>query len=175
MEMLGIQDMVILPAEGEEVVVPGRGPEETVSALSAAKAAEVAAKRPQEDIVVAADTIVWLDGEILGKPKDRAGAGAMLGRLSGREHTVYSGVTVIGKGDVLSGVEATKVRFRALSAEEIAAYVETGEPMDKAGAYGAQGKAGLFIEGITGDFFNVMGLPLCRLGRMLDKVGVRLL
>ncbi|HBD86214.1 MAG TPA: hypothetical protein DC001_02160, partial [Clostridiales bacterium] len=92
MEMLGVRNLVVVPAVGEEVAVPGRGPEETVMALSAAKAAEVAAKRPQGDLIIAADTIVWLDGEILGKPRDREDAAAMLGKLSGREHTVYSGL-----------------------------------------------------------------------------------
>jgi septum formation protein len=175
MEMLGVKDLKIIPALGDEIVVPGSGPEETVRALSAAKAAEVAAACSAEDVIIAADTIVWLDGEMLGKPRDRADAAAMLRKLSGREHTVYSGVTVMRRGAVLSEAVETRVRFRALSPDEIDAYVETGEPMDKAGAYGAQGKASLFVEGITGDFFNVMGLPLCRLGRMLDKMGVGLL
>ncbi len=175
MEMLGVRNLVVVPAVGEEVAVPGRGPEETVMALSAAKAAEVAAKRPQGDLIIAADTIVWLDGEILGKPRDREDAAAMLGKLSGREHTVYSGITLIRRDRQLSETEETRVRFRSLSEAEIRAYVDTGEPLDKAGAYGAQGKASLFVEGITGDFFNVMGLPLCRLGRMLDKMGVKLL
>ncbi|HBD86213.1 MAG TPA: septum formation inhibitor Maf, partial [Clostridiales bacterium] len=90
-------------------------------------------------------------------------------------HTVYSGITLIRRDRQLSETEETRVRFRSLSEAEIRAYVDTGEPLDKAGAYGAQGKASLFVEGITGDFFNVMGLPLCRLGRMLDKMGVKLL
>ena len=175
MEMLGVDDLVIMPAKGEEIAVPGRGPEETVMALAAAKAAEVAAKCAAEDVIVAADTIVWLEGEILGKPRDRADAVSMLRKLSGRTHTVYSGVTVMGRGAVLSETEATRVSFRPLDAAEIAAYVDTGEPMDKAGAYAAQGKASLFVSGIGGDFFNVMGLPLCRLGRMLSKVGVKLI
>ncbi|NCB50414.1 MAG: septum formation protein Maf [Clostridia bacterium] len=175
MEMLGVEDMAVIPAKGEEIAVPGRGPEETVMALSAAKAAEVAAKCSAEDVIVAADTIVWLDGEILGKPSDRADAVSMLRKLSGREHTVYSGVAVMRLGTVISEVETTKVFFRALTDAEIAAYVDTDEPMDKAGAYAAQGKASLFVSGISGDFFNVMGLPLCRLGRMLIKVGVNLI
>ncbi len=99
----------------------------------------------------------------------------MLRKLSGREHTVYSGVTVMGRGTVLSETEATKVSFRHLDEAEVEAYVDTGEPMDKAGAYAAQGKASLFVSGISGDFFNVMGLPVCRLGRMLDQVGVKLI
>jgi septum formation protein len=175
MEMLGVKDMAVIPAVGEEISVPGRGPAETVLALSAAKAEEVAAKCAAGDVIVAADTIVWLDGAILGKPKDRADAVSMLEKLSGREHSVFSGVTVIKDGKAVSGVEETRVRFRGLSPAEIGAYVDTGEPMDKAGAYGAQGMASLFVERINGDFFNVMGLPLCRLGRMLDQMGVKLL
>lgn len=175
MEMLGVQDLVIIPARGEEVTVPGRGPEETVKALAAAKAGEVAAQCAAEDVIVAADTIVWLDGEILGKPRDRADAVSMLRKLSGRAHTVYSGITVMRLGTEISEAEETKVAFRALTDAEIEAYVDTGEPMDKAGAYAAQGKASLFVSGIHGDFFNVMGLPLCRLGRMLDKMGVKLI
>lgn len=175
MEMLGVKDMAVIPAAGEEISVHGRGPAETVLALSAAKAAEVAAGCADGDVVVAADTIVWLDGAIMGKPKDRADAVSMLRRLSGREHSVFSGVTVIRGGETVSGAEETKVRFRELSMAEITAYVDTGEPMDKAGAYGAQGLASLFVERINGDFFNVMGLPLCRLGRMLNQMGVKLL
>lgn len=99
----------------------------------------------------------------------------MLSSLSGNTHTVYTGVTV-RKGDtVVTGAEETQVRFRKLSGREIDAYIATGEPMDKAGAYGAQGLASLFVEGIDGDFFNVMGLPVCRLGKMLKEVGVVLL
>lgn len=175
MEMLGVKELAVIPAEGEEIAVPGRGPEETVKALSAAKAAEVALKCAAEDVIIAADTIVWLDGEILGKPRDREDAAAMLRKLSGREHAVYSGVSVMRFGRMISEVEETKVSFRLLTEAEIGAYVDTAEPMDKAGAYAAQGKASLFVSGISGDFFNVMGLPLCRLGRMLNKVGVKLL
>lgn len=127
------------------------------------------------DVIIAADTIVCLDGDILGKPHTAEEAGDMLRRLSGREHEVYTGVTVMKDGGIHCGAERTSVRFRALTPGEIAAYVATGEPMDKAGAYGAQGRGSLFVEGITGDFFNVMGLPLCRLGRMLNEIGVSLL
>ncbi|MEG1632995.1 MAG: Maf family protein [Oscillospiraceae bacterium] len=174
MEMLGIKNLLIIPAEGEEEQVPGRGAEETVLALSLAKAREVAAKHGS-DLVIAADTVVCIDGEILGKPKNREDAERMLRRLSGREHLVYTGVTLTKNGESRSAAEMTAVRFRKLSEGEISAYVATGEPMDKAGAYGAQGLASLFVEGISGDFFNVMGLPLCRLGRMLEDFGVVLL
>ncbi len=175
MEMLRVKDLVIIPAKGEEEKLPGRGPEQTVKALSRAKAAEIAAQRPDTDVVIGADTIVWLDGCILGKPKDAEDARAMLRALSGRTHEVYSGVTVMLGGRTLCESECTAVRFKPLGEAEIAAYVATGEPMDKAGAYAAQGLASLFVEGIEGDFFNVMGLPLFRLGRMLDELGVKLI
>ena len=161
LEMLGLEFQVI-PAKGEEVIPHGAGPDE-------------AAERPAEDVIIAADTIVWYNGAILGKPRDEQEAARMLSSLSGNTHTVYTGVTV-RKGDtVVTGAEETQVRFRKLSGREIDAYIATGEPMDKAGAYGAQGLASLFVEGIDGDFFNVMGLPVCRLGKMLKEVGVVLL
>ena len=99
----------------------------------------------------------------------------MLSALSGRSHEVYTGVTVMLGEDTLCEAECTKVFFRELSAEEIDAYVASGDPMDKAGAYGIQGRAALMVEKIEGDYFNVMGLPLCRLGKMLKTIGVRLL
>jgi septum formation protein len=175
--MLGIRDLLVVPAGGEEAGWPGLPPAELVMRLSGAKAEEVAGRLMDADtVVVGADTVVVLDGRILGKPRDKDEAVSMLTALSGREHRVYTGVTVLG-GDarMQSGAEETAVRFRALTQQEIHAYVETGEPMDKAGAYGVQGLASLFVEGIRGDFFNVVGLPLCRLGIMLRKAGVELL
>lgn len=175
LENVGVKDMVIIPAHGEERAPEGASADEAVMAISRGKALEVAEQCSPEDVIIAADTVVCLDGCILGKPHDEAEAAEMLRRLSGREHEVFTGVTVMRGADVHCGVERTLVRFRALTAAEIAAYVATGEPMDKAGAYGAQGVASLFVEGITGDFFNVMGLPMCRLGRMLSNLGVSLL
>ena len=174
LEMLGLA-FEVRPARGGEHPPEHAGPEETVLVLSEAKAREAAEHSGPENVIVAADTIVWLDGRLLGKPHSEAEAAQMLRALSGREHEVWTGVTVLSCGRALRGAERTLVRFRALSDEEIAAYIATGEPMDKAGAYGAQGYASLFVEGITGDFFNVMGLPLCRLGKMLAEVGVKLL
>lgn len=175
MEMLGVDGLRIIPARGEEKYTPGSAPEEIVSQLSQAKAREVAAKCGAGDVIVAADTIVWADGRVFGKPKSRDEAVSMLRTLSGRGHAVYTGVTVLCGDECDTQVERTQVYFRQLTSEEIEAYVDTGEPMDKAGAYGAQGKAALFVRGIDGDFFNVMGLPLCTLGRMLNKQGVKLL
>lgn len=164
----------VCPAGGEENAPEGAGPEEIVKALSRAKAEEVS-RRFAGDLIIAADTIVYLDGRVLGKPKDEADARAMLASLSGRAHEVYTGVTVMLGEDTLCESECTKVFFRELSAEEIESYVASGDPMDKAGAYGIQGRASLMVERLEGDYFNVMGLPLCRLGKMLKTIGVRLL
>ena len=173
--MLGVRDLKIIPAQGEESAPAGLGPEELVKALSAAKAREVAARCGADDLVIGADTIVWFHDRVYGKPHTPEEAAAMLRELSGETHQVFTGVTLIRGGAETSGVEMSYVHFRRLSEREIAAYVATGEPMDKAGAYGAQGKAALFVRGIDGDFFNVMGLPLCRLGRMLKMQGMELL
>ena len=175
MEMLAVPDLKIIPAKGEELAPEGLGPEELVKALSAAKAEEVRRSVRRTIVIVGADTIVWHDGRVYGKPHSRQEAAEMLETLSGPTHRVYTGVTVIRGGRELSEAEMSYVHFRELSEREIEAYVATGEPMDKAGAYGAQGKAALFVRGIEGDFFNVMGLPLCRLGEMLKKQGVELL
>ena len=175
MEMLGVKNLKIIPAKGEEAAPAGEGPEELVMALAAAKAEEVAAQVADDDVVVAADTIVWLDGRPFGKPHSREEAMAMLRRLSGNTHHVYTGVAVLRGGMERLGCECTAVHFREIPEEEIARYVDSGEPMDKAGAYGAQGLGALFVRGIEGDFFNVMGLPLCRLDAMLKEQGVGLL
>ena len=173
--MLGVSDLKIIPAQGEEIAPEGLGPTELVKALSAAKAREVAKRCEPEDIVIGADTIVWFQNRVYGKPHSPEEAAQMLRELSGETHQVFTGVTVLHGGTEQSEAEMSYVHFRRLSEREIAAYVATGEPMDKAGAYGAQGKAALFVRGIDGDFFNVMGLPLCRLGQMLKMQGVELL
>lgn len=175
MEMLDVKDLVIIPAKGEEKPPEGEGPGELVMALASAKAREVAAARAAGDTVIGADTIVWVDGRVLGKPHSEQEAGQMLRLLSGNVHEVYTGVCLIKDGEESCQFDVTRVRFRPLSEREIAAYIKTGEPMDKAGAYGAQGKAALFVQSIEGDFFNVMGLPLCMLGEMLKQRGVEVL
>ncbi|MCL1829144.1 MAG: Maf family protein [Oscillospiraceae bacterium] len=174
-EMLKVRDFKIIPAEGQEIPAPGQTPEKQAALIAAAKAREVAALCAEEDVIVAADTIVVTDGEVFGKPYDRKQAAFMLSELSGKTHTVYTGVTVIKGASETTEVEATNVRFRKLDDREIRDYVESGEPDDKAGAYGIQGRGALFVESISGDFFNVMGLPLCRLGLMLKKLGVDLI
>ena len=175
LNMLGVKDLKILPAVGEEKADRTLPPDALVEALASHKAREVAAKCAASDIVIAADTIVWHDGRVYGKPHSEAEAADMLRALSGNAHAVYTGVSVMKDGRELRAAERSAVHFRALSEEEIAAYIQTGEPMDKAGAYGIQGRASLFVTGIEGDFFNVMGLPLCRLGLMLKELGVSLL
>ena len=175
MEMLGVKNLRIIPAKGEERPPENAAPEDLVMALAAAKAREVAAVCGKDDLVIGADTIVWYEDRPFGKPHSRQHAMDMLRMLSGRTHRVYTGVAIVKDGQLHTGCEESSVRFRTLTEEEIQRYVDTGEPMDKAGAYGAQGKGALFVEGIEGDFFNVMGLPLCRLGEMLKKQGVGLL
>lgn len=175
LSMLNVKNFRIIPAVGEELAEEGLSPSETVCEISRAKAEEVSKLCKPTDIIIAADTIVVLDGDILGKPSDKRDAFRMLTLLSGRAHAVFTGVTIMQGGTVCSEFERTLVRFRDLSEREIYAYIETGEPMDKAGSYGAQGIGSLFIEGIEGDFFNVMGLPLCRLSKMLEKLGVILI
>ena len=175
LEMLEVKDLNIIPAKGEECPPEGAGPEETVKFLSRQKAVEVAASSQSDNIIIAADTIVWFSDRIFGKPHSEEEAKRMLSELSGRTHQVYTGVTVIGGRRIISECEMSEVHFREISADEIDRYVATGEPMDKAGAYGAQGKGALFVSGIDGDFFNVMGLPLCRLDAMLKKIGFNLI
>ncbi len=172
LETLGL-DFSIVPAKGEEIAPEDAGPAETVMALAGAKAAEVAEGRP-ESLVIAADTIVWAEGKILGKPRDEADAKRMLHMLSDNTHEVYTGVALRYKEKSAVAAEKTKVFFRRLSDAEIDGYVLTGEPMDKAGAYGIQGRAALMVRRLEGDYFNVMGLPLCRLGQMLEEIGVHL-
>ena len=172
---IGLDHFIVRPARGEEVMDPALSPAQLVEELSRQKAREVAGASDPGDLVIAADTVVAIDGRVLGKPHDREEACAMLSALSGREHTVYTGVTVCRDDRMLTQQEATQVRFRPLSPREIQAYVDSGEPMDKAGAYGVQELGALLVEGIRGDYFNVVGLPLCRLGQMLSQFGVELL
>jgi septum formation protein len=153
----------------DETVRPGETGEAAVSRLSAAKAAEVAARRPGRAIL-AADTLVLLDGEILGKPADREDAARMLARLAGREHRVVTAVRLrLGPDPGREIVEESRVRMSPLSPGEIGWYVRTGEPLDKAGAYAVQGLGARFIEGVAGSFTNVMGLPARGVYRLLRE------
>ncbi len=150
-------------------------PDKLVEAISGEKAAAVARVEGAAPLIIAADTVVVLDGAVLGKPQDEEDARRMLSRLSGCEHQVYTGFTVRRGEQIVTKSERTAVRFRPLSREEIISYVATGEPMDKAGAYGIQGLGALLVEGIDGDYFNVMGLPVCQLGLVLKEFGVNCL
>ena len=163
LERMGILSFEVIPARGEVVLDPALPPERLVEELSRQKAAEVAAGAAPEALVIAADTVVAVDGRVLGKPADPEDAVRMLTALSGREHTVYTGVTIRRGGEEATEHEATAVRFRPLTPEEIRTYVSTGEPMDKAGAYGIQGRFAAFIREISGSYTNVMGLPVGRL------------
>ena len=172
-ELLGQMgfSFTVRPAKGEELPHPELTPAQLVEELARQKALEVSAEAAADDVVVAADTVVAIDGKVLGKPHDKAHAAEMLSALSGREHTVYTGVAVKRGETLLVEHEATQVRFRPLTEREIDLYIQTGEPMDKAGSYGIQGCGALLVEGIRGDYFNVVGLPICRLSRMLAQVG----
>ena len=172
-ELLGQMgfSFTVRPARGEELPHPELTPAQLVEELARQKALEVSAEAEADDVVVAADTVVAVDGTVLGKPRDRVHASEMLSALSGREHTVYTGVAVKRGETLLVEHEATQVRFRPLTEREIDLYIQTGEPMDKAGSYGIQGYGALLVEGIRGDYFTVVGLPICRLGRMLAQVG----
>lgn len=160
----------VRPADVDESVHPDEQPVPHCERLARAKAHTLAVQNP-DAIVIGSDTIVVIDGDILGKPNDRAEAMAMLSRLSGRTHTVFTAVAVAHGGVTLSGVESVSVTFRALDAAQIAAYVDTGEPMDKAGAYGIQGFGATNVERIDGDYFAVMGLPLGRMVGLLRELG----
>ena len=162
----------VRPADVDETPLPGEEPVPHAERLARAKAETLAAREP-DAAVVAADTIVVIDGLILGKPADAADARATLRRLAGRTHTVFTAVAVARGGRTVSGVEEVQVTFRALDDREIASYVATGEPMDKAGSYGIQGFGATIVERIDGDYFAVMGLPLVRLVGLLGEVGLR--
>ena len=175
LEQIGVKKYRIVSPDVDEHVEGHPAPEELVELLSRRKAEAVGAKAGADALVIAADTVVALDGAILGKTHSREEAAAMLAALSGREHAVYTGLTVLRGNRLVTGHERTAVTFRTLTGAEIDRYVATGEPMDKAGAYGIQGVGALLITGIEGDYFNVMGLPVCRLGRVLAEFGVNAL
>ncbi len=162
----------VRPADIDETVQPGEQPVPHAERLARAKVQTLAATEP-DALIIAADTIVVIDGDILGKPRDAADARATIRRLAGRTHTVYTAVAVARGAEVVSAVETVAVTFRALDDAEIAAYVATHEPMDKAGSYGIQGYGATIVERVEGDYFAVMGLPLVRLVELMRRVGVR--
>lgn len=171
-ELLGKMGLkfTVRPADIDETMDLNDRPANQVGLVSRRKAAATPAG--PEDVVIAADTIVVVGNTILGKPHSPAEAADMLTRLSGRDHQVMTGCTVRRGDRMETFTEITHMIFRPLSREEIDYYVSTGEPMDKAGAYGIQGGACLFVERLEGDYYNVMGLPVCRLAQVLRTFGV---
>jgi len=174
LERIGVKDFVVRVPEVEEVFPEGLTPPQTVAWISREKAEAAAALCGPEEVVITADTMVFLDGLRLGKPRDEAHALEMLTALQGRKHIVCTGVTVQQGPRRLTESETTGVFFRPAAEAQLRRYIATGEPMDKAGAYGVQGRGALLVERLEGDFFNVMGLPVLRLSRMLESFGVTL-
>ncbi len=168
-------DFVVRTAEHDETFNLSATPFDEVQRISVLKAQSVYPLCRDDDIIIAADTIVVCDGRIMGKPRSEADAFSMLRRLSGRNHEVITGLCVMHGDKTEVTAVTTTLRLRHLSDEEIRAYIATGEPMDKAGGYGIQGLAAMFIVGIDGDYYNVMGLPVCTLSTILRKLGVKLL
>ena len=171
LSLVGITHAV-QPADIDETLWPNEEPRAHCERLARGKVATVAEREPGA-LVIGSDTIVIVDGDVLGKPRDEAEARAMLARLSGRSHIVMTAVAARWRGEERSAVEEVGVTFHSLSADDIAAYVATGEPMDKAGAYGIQGYGATIVARVDGDYFAVMGLPLQRLVRLLGELGVR--
>ena len=171
-ELLGLTglDFIVRVADIDETMDPEKAPFDEVARVSRMKA-EAVARKP-EDVVIAADTIVVCEGKVLGKPRDEADAFRILSLLSGRHHEVMTGMTVVRGDEVITHTEVTRIHFRQLHPEEIRAYIASGEPMDKAGAYGIQGGAALFADQMEGDYYNVMGLPVCRLAMILRCLGL---
>ena len=174
-ELLGLTglDFTVRVADIDETMDPGKAPFDEVARVSRLKA--LAVQREPEDVVIAADTIVVCGGEVLGKPRDEEDAFRILSLLSGRSHEVMTGMTVLRGDETVTHTEVTRIHFRQLHPDEIRAYIATGEPMDKAGAYGIQGGAALFADQMEGDYYNVMGLPVCRLAMILRSFGLPIL
>lgn len=162
-----VPEFDVIPSDIDETA--SGSPEQQVEKLAADKAADIARRFP-DAVVIGADTLVTVGGRVLGKPRDAEDAAAMLRLLSGRDHIVYTGVAVESGGVMHTAVESTRVIFSSMTDDEIREYISTGEPMDKAGAYGIQGYGGKYITGIEGCFFNVMGLPLNRLYNLLKSL-----
>jgi septum formation protein len=162
----------VQPADIDETYLAGEHPSAHAERLARGKAATIAARDP-DAVIIGSDTIVVVDGDVLGKPADEAEAARILERLSGRAHTVVTAVAVAWRGELRSAVEEVGVEFHPLSRQEIVAYIATREPMDKAGAYGIQGYGATIVARVDGDYFAVMGLPVQRLIRVLGELGIR--
>lgn len=170
---IGIRDFTVRVPQVEEWYPQGLTPPEIVSYISREKSQAVPSE--EDEIVITADTMVFLDQQRLGKPKDKADALRMLTDLAGRRHTVCTGVTLRQGQRSLTRAQSTDVYFRPAGREELMAYIRGGEPMDKAGAYGIQGRGCVLVEGIDGNYHNVVGLPTCLLAGMLRQVGIDVL
>ena len=162
-------DFEIIVSDADESLPDGLSPAECAEAVAARKGAAVAAEQGCDALVISSDTMVEIDGVILGKPESAADAHRMLAMLSGRRHNVHTGVAVHYRGRAFSGVDTTRVEFRTLTDAEIDEYIATGEPMDKAGAYGIQGKGGALVVGYDGDFDTVVGLSLDLTRRLIEE------
>lgn len=174
LERLGL-DFTVRVAQVEESMDPFSHPADEVARVSRLKAQAVYPLCYDGDIIIAADTIVVCDSLVMGKPRTETEAFSMLRRLSGRDHQVMTGLTVLSDDYSETVTVTTTLRMRHLSDDEIRAYIATGEPMDKAGAYGIQGLASMFVVGIDGDYYNVMGLPVCTLTTILRNCGIKVL
>lgn len=161
----------VIPATCEEHIPPGLSPKDAVEALAYQKALDVYALYP-DCTVLGADTVVCFDGEILGKPHDEEDAARMLKLLSGQTHEVRTGFALLSKGVEFVSSEAAMVTFFHLTDEQIRHYIQTGEPMDKAGAYGIQGKGAVLVRSVLGDYFNVVGLPIATVARALAALDI---
>jgi len=162
----------VQPADIDESYFAGERPREHAERLARGKTAVIAQREP-DALVIGSDTIVVVDGDVLGKPVDELDAVRMLARLAGRSHVVITAVAVAWRGETRSSVEEVGVTFHPMTRAEIDAYIATGEPMDKAGAYGIQGYGATIVSRVDGDYFAVMGLPLQRLTRVLASIGIR--
>ena len=169
---MGITDFSVVVPDVEETYPEGLAPQEIVAHIARLKSDAAAPLVGPEDILITADTMVFLENDRLGKPRDEADALRMLTELAGNRHTVCTGVTVRQGGKAEAFTVSTDVYFRPCTEEELRAYIATGEPMDKAGAYGIQGKCAIYIEGIEGDYNNVVGLPVARIYKELQKLGI---
>ena len=169
-EILELADLEfdVMPSDAQEITTK-TAPNEVVMELASLKAKDIYKKSEKQSMIVGADTVVAYQGQILGKPTDKADAKRMLTMLSGQTHEVYTGVCLIEDGETKTFYEETKVTFYEISDEQIDHYIKTGEPMDKAGSYGIQGKAAVFIKGIEGDYYNVVGFPIARFLQEITK------
>lgn len=169
-EILELADLEfdVMPSDAQEITTK-TAPNEVVMELASIKAKDIYKKSEKQSMIVGADTVVAYQGQILGKPTDEADAKRMLTMLSGQTHEVYTGVCVIEDEKIKTFYEETKVTFYEISDEQIDYYIKTGEPMDKAGSYGIQGKAAVFIKGIEGDYYNVVGFPIARFLQEITK------